>query len=129
MEKLVSEEFEKKFMSADFSAMVRDRQSHPAGSSSRELPFKVCVDDNFHYMDESERTTHGTFATLDEAVAACKRIVDSYLMGAHKPGIRAQELYESYTMFGDDPFILSEFGDGGFSAWHYAKERCGELCR
>lgn len=125
----MSEEFEKKFMSADFAAMVRERQSQPGGAHNVELPFKVCVDDNFHYMDESERTTEGSFATLEEAVAVCKQIVDSFLRDNFKPGISARDLYEKYTMFGDDPFILSEFGDGGFSAWHYAKERCEQLCR
>lgn len=125
----MSEEFDKTFTSVGFSEFMRNRKCSQSSSGSHELPFKVLVDDNFHYKDESERSTQGTFATLDEAVTACKRIVDSYLRDNFKPGISARDLYENYTMFGDDPFILSEFGDGGFSAWHYAKERCEQLCR
>lgn len=34
--------------------------------------YKVIVADNYHYMDESESYASGTYATLEEAVAACK---------------------------------------------------------
>jgi hypothetical protein len=37
------------------------------------------VDDNFHYMDQDERYEHGIFSTVDEAIAACKAIVDADL--------------------------------------------------
>ena len=33
--------------------------------------YSVYVDDNYHYMDESERYKKGDYATLDEAIAAC----------------------------------------------------------
>src|SRR5205823_728119 len=46
------------------------------GSMSR---YKVMVDDNFHYMEEDERDEFGTFSTIEEAVASCKRIVDDDL--------------------------------------------------
>jgi hypothetical protein len=36
--------------------------------SAAEKPYTVLVDDNFNYMDESARTTHGDYATLEEAV-------------------------------------------------------------
>jgi len=90
------------------------------------------VDDNFHYMDEDERYELGVFPNADEAIAACKRIVDEYLEGAFKPGISEQELYESYTMFGEDPFVCPVADPDEavhFSAWAYAKERCNVLTR
>jgi hypothetical protein len=92
--------------------------------------YKVMVDDNFHYMDEDERYEHGVFPTAAEAVAACRRIVDEDLKAAFKPGITEQELYESYTMFGADPFVVSVDSTDEpvqFSAWNYAKERCRAL--
>jgi hypothetical protein len=55
------------------------------------------VDDNFHYMDESKRYEHGVFATWDEAVAACKRIVDDDLARTYKPGMSSEELFGSYV--------------------------------
>ena len=41
--------------------------------------YKVMVDDNFHYMDEDERWEYGTFPTVEEALAACRKVVDASL--------------------------------------------------
>jgi hypothetical protein len=38
--------------------------------------FRVPINDNAPYMDESERSDNGVFASAEEAVAACKAIVD-----------------------------------------------------
>ena len=89
--------------------------------------YKVLIDDNFHPMDESERTDHGGFATAEEAVAECKAIIDDNLE-SFKPRSTAQELFEIYAMFGDDPFIVGE-PPVHFSAWDYARERCGQLAQ
>ena len=95
------------------------------------MPYVVMVDDNFHYMDTTERWTLGEYATYEEALAACKRIVDRCLMDAFVPGMPAEKLYFSYTMFGEDPFIVDDPGSPyhgrDFSAWTYAKSRCEEL--
>ena len=92
-------------------------------------PFTVVVADNFHYMDESENYVHGKFATLEEAIAAAKRIVDEFLVSALKPGMNAATLYSQYTSFGDDPYITGSSEPGvPFSAWNYAQERCAVMC-
>lgn len=93
------------------------------------MPYVVMVDDNYHYMDEAERYQHGEFDAPDIATEHCRRIVDEYLASALKPGMSAAELWESYRMFGEDPFIRSvRVPAVTFSAWSYAKERCGALC-
>ncbi|SHG79307.1 hypothetical protein SAMN05443248_2674 [Bradyrhizobium erythrophlei] len=92
--------------------------------------YRVLIDDNFHYQDESERVTHGVFATADEALAACRSIVDQSLTGAFEPGMSATDLYERYTLFGDDPFIVvldPKDTPVAFSAWDYARERCAVI--
>lgn len=94
------------------------------------MAYLVFIDDNFHYQDESERVKHGVFATPEEAVAACQSIVDGYLTDAFKPGMSADALFESYTAFGEDPFIVHEVPGGAsvkFSAWDYARQRCAEI--
>jgi hypothetical protein len=88
--------------------------------------YKVMVDDNFHYMDEEERFELGMLLTAEEAVAACKRIVDEDLDHLNQPGMTAAKLNELYTMFGSDPFIVAVRPNDEiveFSAWKYAKER------
>ena len=89
--------------------------------------YEVFVDDNFHYMDTKERHELGVFPTVEEAVAACQRIVDSDLEKWAQRDITAKELYELYVMFGEDPFIIPN--DGGFSAWDYARARSQVLAK
>jgi hypothetical protein len=93
-------------------------------------PYTVMVDDNFHYMDGDERWQLGTFATLDEAVAACRALVDQWLATNHKPGMSAAELYSLYVSFGEDPFFVGgeDAERSNFSAWDYAKARAQALC-
>jgi hypothetical protein len=92
--------------------------------------YTVMVDDNFHYMDEDERWQHGIFATAEEAVAACRQLVERSLLEQFKPGMTAAQLYEQYAFFGEDPFVLALEGAErvDFSARDYARERAEALC-
>jgi len=90
--------------------------------------FVVQVADNFHYMDPDETHTEGEFATWDLAVAAARRIVDCSLADYCRPGVGWLEMYEQYTRFGEDPYIIPTPDGQRFSAWDYAKQRCQELC-
>ena len=93
--------------------------------------YKVMVDDNFHYQDSDERWEQGTYETVEEALAACRGIVDQSLQEEYRPGISAEALYRRYLSFGDDPFIVVLDGSDDratFSAWSYAKERCRAIC-
>jgi hypothetical protein len=96
---------------------------------SRSEPMYILyVDDNYHHGDESERYKAGEFSSLEDALAAARKIVDSFLKDAYKDGTTADELYRQYTMFGEDPFIAGGPPESTFSAWDYAKERCEKLC-
>jgi hypothetical protein len=92
------------------------------------IKYEVYVDDNFHYMDESERYKLGEFDTCEEATVVCKRIVDEFLEQGYVKGMSFKELYKGYIGFGEDPYIVSGDKTCFFSAWDYAKERCRELC-
>lgn len=114
-----------------FSARTAD-ESKLEKSEPDESLYQVFVDDNFHYRDESHRYLDGQFATYDEAVAHCRAIVDGELEDAFKPEFTAEQRFEKYSLFGLDPFIKTPPGrrvDPPFSAWDYAKERCGLLPR
>lgn len=93
--------------------------------------YKVLVDDNFHYMDEGERWELGTFETLAAAEAACRDLVEKSVRSEYRPGMNADELFNRYQSFGDDPFIVSVTPTEkiGFSARQYAKQLCADLCR
>jgi len=95
------------------------RDDHTPGKK-----WQVFVDDNFHYMDESERYKAGEFDTEAEAVSKAKKIVDDFLTQGKEPPTNAEALFNSYRTFGDDPFIPGS----KFNAWEYARERCEILC-
>jgi hypothetical protein len=93
--------------------------------------YKVIVDDNFHYQDPRERCEQGVYETVEEALAVCRGLVDESLKEEYRSGISAKSLYDRYTSFGDDPFIVVLDGTDDraiFSAWNYAKERCTVIC-
>jgi hypothetical protein len=93
------------------------------------MRYEVMVDDNFHYMDESERYKDGEFADATGAIERCRKIVDDHLESAYKVGMSASELWDSYVSFGEDPSVIGvDMPPVGFSAWDYAKERCLQIC-
>ena len=98
------------------------------GAVMSKQKYLVMVDDNFHFTDESERYQAGEYDTYDEAVGKCKAIVDDYLESALEPGMTAQQLYTSYQMYGEDPYVIGQ-GDYAYSSWDYAKRRCSDLAK
>lgn len=83
--------------------------------------FTVEVDDNFHFMNEDERWTAGTYGSLREALDRCLQIVGQDHLQGYRANMTATDLYESYTMMGDDPFIAGPMKTM-FSAWDYAQQ-------
>ena len=90
-----------------------------------EKEYSVKVDDNYHYMDESERNDGGSYGTLEEAINRCKEITIESLKGCYEKGMDAQELMAQWCLFGDDPFIIGEGGEPPFSAREFVGQ---ELC-
>jgi len=90
--------------------------------------YRVYVDDNFHYMDESERYLAGVYDDCQSAIERCREIVDRSILNEYKQGMSARALLERYKSFGDDPWISSSDEQCKFSAWSYAERRCKEIC-
>ena len=109
------------------------KEINAMAEESRKTRYQVFTDDNFNYMDESERIAGDVFDTAEEAIAAAKKIVDDSLRHEyrHHRGISAKELWDYYTDFGEDPFIRSSPRDPEckFSAWNYAEGRAEEIIR
>lgn len=78
----------------------------------------------------------GEYWTHDEAVAASKHLIDSFLFREFRDhaakGISAAELQEQFRLRGEHPVILRQGGDSTnvsrFDATSYAKQRCEEIC-
>ncbi|WP_455756456.1 hypothetical protein [Sulfurimonas sp.] len=93
------------------------------------MSFKVFIDDNFHHWNEAERYEQGEYDTYELAESICKTIVNEFHISAYKDGMSANELYEQYTRYEEDPYIISEQMQVNFSAWDYAKIRSFEICK
>ena len=78
--------------------------------------YKVYVDDNYHYMDESERYAVGSYHSLEDALEKCKEITIGSLVDLVEKGITAENLSAQWSMFGEDPFIRGGEGSVPFSA-------------
>jgi len=89
----------------------------------------VFVDDNFHHGDENERYKLGEYNTRDEALTACKDVVDEYFKLIEKGKFTFKELWEGYMLYGEDPFIWNDENIEKFSAWEYARQRCQEYVK
>ena len=87
-------------------------------TTENKTEYTVMVDDNFHFMDEDERHTLGTFPTKREALDASLRLVGQDLLGGDLSDKTAEDLITGYQTGGEDPFIVGV----PFSAWDYAEE-------
>ena len=97
--------------------------------------YSVVIDDNWHYMDMEHRLKFGPYSTAEEAVAACRKIVDDWLELYKEPGMTTEALYERYVCFGPDPFVVPTKSATAvdkalwqFSAGNYAEKRAKMLC-
>lgn len=86
------------------------------------------VAENSAYMDESARRRLGDFPTWDEAVAAAREIVERSLRELHAPPMSAEHLFQLYTLYGEDAYIVPSDDSHRFSAWEYARARCRQIC-
>jgi len=90
--------------------------------------YKVFVDDNYHYMDKSERYTVGSYDSLEEAVNKCKEITIKSLKDLYEKGITPEKLKTQWLMFGEDPYVFGGDGAVPFSARKFiSTELCKEI--
>jgi len=76
----------------------------------------VNIDDNYHYMDESERLTDRSYFALGDAIKRCEDITIESLESMYKEGITSEKLLVQWSMFGEDPFVVGAEGKIPFSA-------------
>jgi hypothetical protein len=55
------------------------------------MRYTLLCDDNFHFMDETERIILGQFDSAEAAIAAARHVVDRDLSEAYKPGMTADK--------------------------------------
>jgi hypothetical protein len=78
------------------------------------LRYTINVDDNFNYMEEDERCTHGEYDSAEEAEGESTKIVDDFVHSECKPGMSAEKLIDTYMRSGPDSFIRPDDGTWEF---------------
>lgn len=92
--------------------------------------YKVYIDDNYHYTDQSKRSAVGSYHSLEEAVEKCKEITIESLGHLFEEGITPENLSAQWSLFGDDPFIVGGHGSVPFSARKFiTTELCESIIR
>lgn len=93
------------------------------------MSYTVFIDDLSHYQEEEYREIAGRFDTAEEAIAKCQKIVEESLKSLVRPSQNAEQLWDLYMIYGDDPFIVGNDGAEPveFSARGYALSYCGKL--
>ena len=99
----------------------------PAAGPGSDDRLIVRAYDNFHLSGEAEKYEVGRFATCDEALEACRKLVDEFLDGAFREGMSADELRGEYEAFGPDPYIEPRDSGCVFEARRYAAQRAGAI--
>ncbi len=92
--------------------------------------FHVYIADNFHYPPfepGDEPYKHSSYPTLEAAIAFCKKRLDEDLARITNHYSSAEQMYDQYVNFGEDPFIVGPVKGPLFSGWTYAKQRCAEI--
>ena len=92
------------------------------------VTYFVKIGDNFHFQDGTSPIMQGSYGSFEEAVEICQKIVDESLLSMLKPDRSADDLYQHYCMFGDEPYVIPVPEGRAFSARKYAQSRCKELC-
>lgn len=95
-------------------------------------PNKYClrIYDNYHFMDEEEAYNSGSYDTYEEAVVAAKIRIDDGIAYDLEFGIKPEELYLYFSLFGESPVVIPNDPKvvEAFSAYDYARTRAEEIC-
>jgi hypothetical protein len=74
----------------------------------------------------------GNYEKLDDAIAAAKRTVDSFLMHEYSPGTSSEVLFAVYENLGEFPYIFRDddrtVNVPEFNHLQYAMAECAEFC-
>ena len=83
---------------------------------------------------ESRNTVReiGHYATLDEAIAAAKGVVNDVLRRVYVAGMTPDQLFESYRAAAETPYLARDdeetMNANSFNHFQFAKLRSSEIC-
>ncbi len=87
--------------------------------------FTVYIDDVFNLYDTDCRRKHGEYQTYEEAVGACKKLIDDFIEDHAKNG--EDELHRCHYFWGKDPWVSPEPPGKHFSSSQYFQDEATRI--
>jgi hypothetical protein len=89
--------------------------------------FSVDVYSDRSLLSESPWLRIGKFEELDDAIDACKKVVDDFLRSSLNTFIESEQLVTAFLSFGDVPVINGAENVPSFDVYEYLAQRCREF--
>jgi hypothetical protein len=77
--------------------------------------------------NESPWIRLGIFNRLDQAISACRKVIDDYLNQHRHLTLTADQLATNYLMYGPAPCINGTENLKSFDLYEYLNRRCAEV--
>ena len=90
-------------------------------------PFSVNVYSDFRGSKPSPWVSIGEFDNLDDAIEACKKVVDDFLQSPINAFIGCERLETAFLSYGDVPVIKGAENLPSFDIYAYLAMRCREV--
>jgi hypothetical protein len=90
-------------------------------------PFSVDVYSDFRRGKSSPWVSIGEFGKLDDAIEACKKVVDDFLQSPINAFIDSERLETAFLRYGDVPAINGAENLPSFDIYAYLAMRCREV--
>ena len=90
-------------------------------------PFSVDVYSDFRRGKPSPWVSIGEFGKLDDAIEACKKVVDDFLQTPINAFIGSERLETAFLSYGDAPAINGAENLPSFDIYAYLARRCREV--
>lgn len=97
---------------------------HPLESSKS---FSVDIFNDGEPLDQSSWIRLGNFKSLDQAIAACKAVIDGYLTQRKHLIASPSLLAEDYLKYGSMPCIRCDKNLSKFDVYEYLDKKCFAL--
>jgi hypothetical protein len=95
------------------------------------LGYQVNAAENSRYREESERRVVGVYEGVEEALSACRYVIDRSLRDLHEGEMQAAQLFLLWAVMGEDAWLvpLTEGEpEPAFSGQDYARMRSEDIC-
>ena len=108
-------------------SILRKTQEMTMQENNLYKSFSVDVYSDRSLLSESPWLRIGEFEELDDAIDACKKVVDDFLHQPLNAFIEPEQLVRTFLCFGDVPVINGAKNLPSFDVYEYLAQRCREF--